>query len=80
MHCFSLWYLEMKRMQQKSTDQLERIFNEHEQSKSRLEAQRKELELREKDLKEREELNETEERKLELEKKMVLNIFFEFCV
>ncbi|KAM7522187.1 hypothetical protein LguiA_012089 [Lonicera macranthoides] len=61
---------EMKRMQQKSTDQLERIFNEHEQSKSRLEAQRKELELREKDLKEREELNETEERKLELEKKM----------
>lgn len=59
-------------MQKDAADQLEKIFVDHEQSKSHLEAQRQKLELVEKELREREALNTNEKRKLDIEKKMVL--------
>lgn len=59
-------------MQKDAADQLEKIFADHERSKSQLEAQRQKLELVEKELEEREALNTNEKRKLDIEKKMVL--------
>lgn len=61
---------ELKEMQKNASDQLEKIFTDHERSKSRLEAQRQQLEMVEKELEEREALNESEKRKLDHEKKM----------
>ncbi|KAA8543870.1 hypothetical protein F0562_021953 [Nyssa sinensis] len=61
---------EMKALQQGACDQLEKIFIDHERSKSQLEAQREVLEMREKELWERQALNESEKRKLSNEKKM----------
>lgn len=59
-------------MQKDAADQLEKIFADHERSKSQLEAQRQKLELVENELEEREALNTNEKRKLDIEKKMVL--------
>lgn len=64
---------EMKQMQKDASDQLQKVFTDHERSKSALEAQREKLELVEKELEEREALNSNEKRKLEHEKKMVLH-------
>ncbi|KAH7863442.1 hypothetical protein Vadar_017601 [Vaccinium darrowii] len=61
---------EMKQMQKDASDQLQKVFTDHERSKSALEAQREKLELVEKELEEREALNSNEKRKLEHEKKM----------
>lgn len=61
---------EMNQMQKDAADQLEKIFADHERSKSQLEAQRQKLELVEKELEEREALNTNEKRKLDIEKKM----------
>lgn len=60
-------------MQKDASDQLQKVFTDHEGSKSALEAQREKLELVEKELEEREALNSNEKRKLEHEKKMVLH-------
>ena len=59
-------------MQKDASDQLEKIFIDHEKSKSHLEARRQRLELVEKELKEREALNTSEKKRLDHEKKMVL--------
>ncbi|XP_057474899.1 protein INVOLVED IN DE NOVO 2-like [Actinidia eriantha] len=61
---------EIKKMQKDASDQLEKIFIDHEKSKSHLEARRQRLELVEKELKEREALNTSEKKRLDHEKKM----------
>lgn len=58
--------------QQQQRAQLESIYLEHAERKSRLEAKREELRLCAKGLQEREYFNESEERKLDHLKKMVL--------
>lgn len=60
----------MREQQQRA--QLEAIYVEHAESKARLEAKREELRLCQKRLEEREHINESERRKLDNEKKMVL--------
>ncbi|KAK3017534.1 hypothetical protein RJ639_007209 [Escallonia herrerae] len=65
---------EMKRMQEKAYHQLGKILTEHERTKARLQAQKEDLRFREKELREREAVNESEKKKLDHEKEMVLNI------
>lgn len=64
--------LELLRREQQQRAQLEAVSLECDQSKSRLEHKREELRLCEEELEKREYVNESERRKLEYEKKMVL--------
>ncbi|XP_052209173.1 factor of DNA methylation 4-like [Diospyros lotus] len=61
---------ELEKMQKNASDQVKKIFNDHERRKSHLEVKRKKLELLEKELEQRKVVNESEKRKLEQEKKM----------
>lgn len=63
--------LEMEMMRYKAFNQLHDFIREHEKSKMQLEAQKKQLMLQEQELRKREALNESEKRKLDLQKEMV---------
>lgn len=61
---------ELEELKKKASNLLEHILNDHERSKSHLEAKRNRLELVEKELQEREALNENELRELKRQKEM----------
>lgn len=61
---------EMEKMRDKAFNQLRDFIREHEKSKIQLEAQKIQLMLQEQQLRKREELNESEQRKLDLQKEM----------
>lgn len=63
----------MEVMRRKAFNQLRDSIREHEKSRMQLKAQKKELMLREQELREREALNESEKRKLDHQKEMVIS-------
>ena len=62
---------EMEMMRHKAFNQLDDFIREHEKSKMQLEAQKQQLMQQELELRKREALNESEKRKLQLQKEMV---------
>lgn len=58
-------------MRHKAFHQLDDVIREHEKSKMQLEAQKQQLMQQELELRKREALNESEKRKLQLQKEMV---------
>lgn len=62
---------EMEMMRDKAFNQLHDFIREHEKSKMQLEAQKQQLMQQELELRKREALNESEKRKLHLQKEMV---------
>lgn len=63
---------EMQMMLDDASDLLRKTLEEHRRSQDELEAQREELKLREKELKQRQALNDSEKRRLNEQKEMVL--------
>jgi ferric-dicitrate binding protein FerR (iron transport regulator) len=61
---FQFMLKEMREVQQRTCNRLEKISSEHEKATLHLKAQKQELEEREKQLQQREAQNETERRKL----------------
>lgn len=62
---------EMEMMRHKAFNQLDDFIREHEKSKMQLEAQKQQLMQQELELRKREALNESEKRKIQLQKEMV---------
>ena len=62
---------EMEMMRHKAFNQLDDFIREHEKSKMQLEAQKQQLMQQELELRKRETLNESEKRKIQLQKEMV---------
>lgn len=64
--------IEIKKMQQNSHNQLEKILKDHQEMNKQIELQSKMLVQHQKELEKREAHNENERRKLDYEKEMVL--------